>query len=171
MVQKFAKNDPDENKFLAVWEAMLEGTAADLQEYFDNVDQSPELGTALSEAMAVEVWGLLEKSFFVKIFNELITAGYTSGAVDTYCRILIALFGEDTVIVITILNPLEINFGITAEYSQFTNWITQLDDKIKTQDGDQFVFKRLLTNIPTSQLYALLRAITSAGTKATFNFN
>lgn len=171
MVQKFSKDDPNENKFLAVWEALIAETAADLDEYFENAYGSIELGNALSDAQAVEVWSLLEKSFFSKIYNELISAGYTSGAVDTYCRILIALFGEDTDITITILNPLEINFGIVASFSNLATWIDQTNAQMKTQDNFIFAFKTLLTNIPKSQLYALLRAITSAGTKATFNLN
>ena len=39
MAQKFSRNDADEDKFIAVWEAMLEQTFVDLVEYFDNVDK------------------------------------------------------------------------------------------------------------------------------------
>jgi hypothetical protein len=72
---------------------MLQETFADLQNYFTNVEKSKELGEALWEAQVVDVWKIIEKKFFVKIFDELIKAGYYAGTIDTYCRILFALFG------------------------------------------------------------------------------
>ncbi len=169
MVQKFA-NDSEENKFLAVWEALLEQTFADLQDYFDDVENSPALGNALHEANAVDVWGILEKSFFVKIFGILISSGYTAGAVDTYCRVIYALFGEDAEITIE-TNPLEVTIGVIAPYTNFTNWLTRTGNVMLTRDGSRIIFRTLLTDIPKSQLSSLIRAITNAGTKINFNLN
>lgn len=170
MAQKFSKNDPDENKFFAVWEAMLQGTFDDLEEYFDNVDKSPALGNALWEAQVVDVWKILEKSFFVKIFDELIKSGYTVGAVDTYCRVIYALFGGSTEITIE-TNPLEITIGIQAEYQNFGRWITKSGFSMFTKTSNAIIFRTLLNDIPRSQLSSLLRAITNAGTKVNFNLN
>lgn len=170
MPQKFSKNDPDENKFLAVWEAMLQGTFDDLTEYFENVDNSPALGNALSEANAVDVWSILEKSFFVKVFGALISSGYTVGAIDTYCRVIYALFGDSTEIFIE-ANPMEITINIVAEYQNFAHWLTRTGDRMLTRDGDSIVFRTLLTDIPRSQLLSLIKAITNAGTKVNFNLN
>jgi len=171
MAQKFSKNDPDEDKFIAVWEAMLEQTFIDLNAYFDNAYQSPELGNALWEASTVEVWEILEKSFFVKIFDSLIFSGYTAGAVDTYCRVIYELFGGSTVITVSATNPLEITIGIVAEYTNFAGWITRMGDRMFTRAGDRIVFQTLLNDIPQSQFLSIIRAITNAGTKVNINLN
>jgi hypothetical protein len=169
MAQKFAKNDADENKFFAVWEAMLDQTFLDLEVYFENVDKSPALGNALWEAKAVDVWEILEKSFFVKIFDELVKAGYTAGAVDTYCQVIYTLF-DSTEITIEI-NPMEITIGIVAEFSNTAVWRSRLGNIIKTRGNNVMLFRTLLNNIPRSQLSSLLRAMTNAGTKVNFNLN
>lgn len=171
MAQKFSKNDPDENKFFAVWEAMLEQTFIDLESYFENVDKSPALGNALWEANAVDVWGIIEKSFFVSIFDSLIKAGYTAGAIDTYCRILYALFGEDAEIEFIIVSPMELIINVTAEYTNFSNWITKAGDTMFTKDDYNIIFRTLLVDIPQSQVLALINSIKNAGTKVTYNFN
>jgi len=171
MVQKFSKNDADENKFIAIWEGMLEQTFADLEDYFENVDKSPALGNALWEANAVEVWGIIEKNFFVKIFDELIKAGYNVGSVDSYCQILYALFGEETEIEIVINSPLELTINVTAEYENLALWLSQAGEVMLSKEGDLLFFKTFLTDIPFSQLQSIVRAITSAGTKITLNLN
>jgi len=171
MAQKFSKNDSDENKFFAVWEAMLEETFADLQNYFTNVEKSKELGEALWEAQVVDVWKIIEKKFFVKIFDELIKAGYFAGTIDTYCRILFALFGEDADINIVIESPLELTINVTAEYSNFAQFITQSGGAIITAGGFPIVFTTLLNDISESQITALLNSIKNAGTKVNFILN
>jgi len=170
MVQKFA-NDSDENKFFAVWEALLAGTFDDLLAYFENVEQSPDLGDAMWESSTVEVWGIIEKSFFVKIFDELIKSGYFIGAIDIYCQILFALFGDETEIEIIIESPMELTINVTAEYSNFAQFITQSGSPIITAGGFPLVFTTLLNDIPQSQILALLQNIKSAGTKVNFNLN
>lgn len=170
MPQKFSKNDPDEDKFIAVWEAMLEQTYTDLQDYYENVDKSPALGEMLWEAGVVDVWKILEKNFFIKIFDELIKAGYTAGAVDTYCRIIYALFGDETEITIE-TSPLEITIGIVAQFENTAIWLTRAGELMFTRDGDLFMFRTLLTDIPRSQLSEILKSITNAGTKINFNLN
>ena len=169
MVQKFA-NDSEENKFFAVWEALLEQTFADLQDYFDDVEKSPALGNALHEASAVDVWSILEKSFFIKIFDTLISSGYTAGAIDTYLRVIYALFGDETEITIE-TNPLEITIDVAAAYLNFRNWLTEAGNVMLTRDGSRIIFRTLLTDIPKSQLSSLIRAITNAGTKINLNLN
>ncbi len=171
MAQKFSRNDADEDKFIAVWEAMLEQTFADLAEYFANVDKSPALGNALWEANAVDVWGIIEKTFFVKIFDELIKAGYNIGTVDSYCRILYALFGQETVIEIVINSPLELTINVTAEYENLALWLSKAGEIMLSKEGDLLFFKTFLTDIPFSQLQSIIRAITNAGTKITLNLN
>lgn len=171
MVQKFSKNDSDENKFLAVWEAMLEQTFDDLNNYLENVYTSPELGRALHDAAAVDVWSILEKNFFVKIYPTLIESGYTAGAIDTYCRVIYALFGESTEITVSVINPMEITIGIVAEYQNLARWVTRAGYRMLTKDDSRIIFKTLLTDIPRSQLSSLLKAITNAGTKVNFNLN
>jgi len=170
MAQKFSKNDADENKFFAVWEAMIAQTFVDLEAYFENVEKSPALGNALWEAQAVDVWKILEQSFFVKIFDELVKSGYTAGAVDTYCRVIYALFGESTEITIEV-NPMEITIGIVAEYSGLSPWFNKYGNLMISKEGNVILFKTLLTDIPRTQLSSLLRAITNAGTKVNFNLN
>lgn len=171
MVQKFARNDPDEEKFLAVWEGMIEQTDQDLQDYFDNVDKSPALGNALWEAGAVDVWGIIEKRFFVKIFDELIKAGYNAGTIDSYCRIIYALFGEETEIEIVIVSPLELTVNVNAEYTNIVKWVTKTGNRMKTKDGFFIGFRTLLVDIPRGQVRSIIKAISNAGTKGTFNFN
>lgn len=171
MAQKFARNDENEDKFIAVWEALLAQTFTDLEAYLENVDKSPALGNALWEAQKVDVWGIIEKSFFVKIFDELIKAGYTAGAIDTYCQILYALFGDETDIEIIIGNPMELTINVEAEYTNFSNWITKAGDTMLTREGDNIVFRTLLVDIPQSQVRRLINSIKNAGTKVIYNFN
>lgn len=170
MVQKFSNNDPDEEKFFAVWEALLQMTFNDLSEYFENLETSPALGNALYDAKAVEVWGILEKSLFIKIFDELIKSGYNVGTVDSYCRVIYALFGASTQITIE-SNPLEITIGIIAEYSNVANWLTRAGERMFTRNGYAIVFKTLLNDVSRSQLREILKSITNAGTKVNFNLN
>jgi len=61
MPQKFAKNDTDENKFIAVWEAMLQGTFDDLTEYFENAYKSPELATHCG-TLTLRMFGIFYKN-------------------------------------------------------------------------------------------------------------
>lgn len=170
MVQKFS-NDQDENKFIAVWDATMNATFVDLNEFFENSYKSPELGKALYDSNAVEVWGILERKFFVKIFYSLIEAGYTAGAIDTYCRVLYVLFGETTEITISTSNPLELTINVIAEYQNFANFFTSMGSKMLTKNGFGIIFKTLLTDIPRSQLISLIKAMTNAGTKINFNLN
>jgi hypothetical protein len=170
MVQKFS-NDQEENKFFEVWEGLLAGTFADLEDFFENVYKSPELANALYDSQAVEVWGILEKKFFLKIFATLIESGYTAGVVDTYCNVIYLLFGNTTNIEILATNPLEINIDIVAEYQNFSNFFTKTGYRMFTKSGFAIVFKTLLTDIPRSQLTSLLKAMTNAGTKVNFNLN
>jgi len=171
MVQKFSRNDADEDKFIAVWEAMLEQTFADLAEYFANADKSPALGNALWEANAVDVWGIIERSFFIKIFDELIKAGYNAGSIDSYCRILYALFGAETAIEIVINGPLDLTINVTAEYENLALWLSKAGEIMLSKEGDLLFFKTFLTDIPLSQLQSIIRAIANAGTKITLNLN
>tara|TARA_R110000850_G_C9861724_1_gene456348 strand:+ start:247 stop:762 length:516 start_codon:yes stop_codon:yes gene_type:complete len=171
MAQKFSKNDSDENKFFAVWEAMLDQTFVDLNAYFSKVDQSPALGNALWEANAVDVWGIIEKGLFVKIFDQLISAGYNAGAIDTYCRIIYALFGNNTVIDFVIDSPMEMTINITADYSNFSQWVTRAGGKMLTRGGFKLVFRTLLQDVPNSQILSILESISNAGTKINFNLN
>ena len=170
MVQKFS-NDSAENKLFAVWEALLAGTFADLEDFFENVYKTPELGIALYDSQAVEVWGILEKKFFLKIFTALIESGYTAGVVDTYCQVIYLLFGNTTSIVISATNPLEINIDIVAEYQNFSNFFSKTGFRMFTKNGFAIVFKTLLNDIPRSQLASLFKAMTNAGTKVNFNLN
>jgi hypothetical protein len=170
MVQKFA-DDSDENKFFAVWEALLVQTFADLEDWFENAYKTPELGNALHDAEAVEVWSILEKKFFVKIFGTLTESGYTAGAIDTYCNVIYALFGETTEIVISTTNPLEITINVVAEYQNFANFFSKSGFRMFTKGGFGIIFKTLLTDIPRSQLLSLIKAMTNAGTKVNFNLN
>ena len=169
MVQKFA-NDIEENKFINVWETLINDTFADLENYFENVYKTPELGNALHDGSAVEVWEILEKKFFVKIFSSLIESGYSAGTIDTYCRILYILFGETTQIIFE-TNPLEITINVVAEYQSFANAFTKSGYRRFTKSGHARIFKTLLTDIPQSQLLSLLKAMTNAGTKINFNLN
>jgi len=125
----------------------------------------------LWDANAANVWNILQKSFFVKIFDELITAGYNAGAVDTYCRILYALCCETADIEIVIDSPMELTININAEYTNFADWITKAGDNMLTSEDDQIVFRTLLVDIPQSQVLALINSIKNAGTKVIYNFN
>ena len=170
MVQKFA-NDQDENKFFAVWNALLADTFTDLQNFFTNVYKTPELGNALYDSQAVEVWGILEKKFFLKIYAKLIESSYSAGAIDTYCNIIYLLFGNSTNITISTINPLELNINVVAEYQNVADFFTRTGYQMFTFDGFALTFQTLLTDIPESQLISLIKAMTNAGTKINFNLN
>lgn len=171
MPQKFAKNDTDEDKFLAVWDAALEQTFTDLEAFFENADQSIELGSALWDAQVVDVWKIIEKNLFVKIFDDLIKSGYNCGVLDSYCRVIFALFGESTEIDIVVNAPLNLTINITAEYQNLAVMLTRQGDIMLTRQGDIVMFQTLLNDVSQSQLALLFRAITNAGTKITFNLN
>ena len=139
--------------------------------YFAGAYSSRALGGALWEASAVDVWGIIEKTFFVKIFNELIEAGYKAGTVDTYCRILYALFGDSTIIEVIINGPMDITINVDAEYSNFAQFITSSGGPMITAGGFPLVFTTLLNDISQSQILALLQNIKNTGTKLNFNLN
>lgn len=170
MPQRFSKNDEDETKFLAVWEALMADTFQDLQDFFENVNQSRELGTALYDAQVVDVWKILERNFFINIFDKLVSSGYTAGAIDTYCRVIYALFGDTAEIVVENENPMEITIGVVAEYLGLADWFSAGGAWMSGGDFD-IAFRTFLNDIPTSQMNSLLRAITNAGTKVNFNLN
>jgi hypothetical protein len=171
MAQFFKKDDPNELKFYAVFQAMLDQTFTDLEAYFENVDKSPALGNALWEAQSVEVWKIIQKNFFIKIFDDLIKAGYNIGSVNSYVKVLKALFGGDAVISLDFPNAGEIVIDVTAEYNNFAQWITKAGDKMLTKDGFNIVFRTLLVDIPNTQVLALIKNISCAGFKVTYNFN
>ena len=170
MAQKFSKNDADEDKFFAVWEAMLAATFADLQDYFDNVEKSPALGNALWEAKAVDVWEILEKTFFTKIFDNLIKAGYNVGTVDSYCKVIYALFGDSASIEF-VYNKLALTINIVAVYENFAYWFTRQGDQLLTKENDKLLLKTFLVDMTRAQILQLLQAITNLGTKINFNLN
>lgn len=171
MVQKFIDGDEEENKFFNVFSQVVQTTLNDLEQYYINAYGSPELGQALYETQRVPIYKILEKSLFVKAYNKILEGEAYIGTIEGYLTILRAIFGDNADIKLTIVAPLHLKFDITTEIQKFYLWITKKGKQVKTKDGRNMIFKRLLAKVTSRQLVEILKSLTNAGTYVEFNLN
>lgn len=171
MVQRFIEGDEEESKFFNVFSEVVQTTLNDLEQYYINAYGSPELGRALYETQRVPIYKILEKSLFVKAYNKILEGEAYIGTIEGYLTILRAIFGDNADIKLTIVAPLHLRFDITAEIQKFYLWITKKGKKVKTKDGRNIIFKRLLAEVTSRQLVEILKSLTNAGTYVEFNLN
>lgn len=171
MVQRFIEGDEEENKFFNVFSQVVQTTLNDLEQYYINAYGSPELGRALYETQRVPIYKILEKSLFVKAYNKILEGEAYIGTIEGYLTILRAIFGDNADIKLTIVAPLHLKFDITAEIQKFYLWITKKGKQVKTKDGRNIIFKRLLAEVTSRQLVEILKSLTNAGTYVEFNLN
>lgn len=171
MVQRFIEGDEEENKFFNVFSQVVQTTLNDLEQYYINAYGSPELGSALYETQRIPIYKILEKSLFVKAYNKILEGEAYIGTIEGYLTILRAIFGDNADIKLTIVAPLHLRFDITAEVQKFYLWITKKGKQVKTKDGRNIIFKRLLAEVTSRQLVEILKSLTNAGTYVEFNLN
>lgn len=169
MVQ-FAIKDTEELKTHAVFERMTAQTNSDLQAYFDNAYKSLELGKAIYDLGLFPIYKLLERSLFIKAFSEIVEGEKNLGSIESYLKILYAIFGRTAIIEIT-KNPLHLKIDITAPIQLFYLWITKDNKYIITKDGKRILFKQLLAVVSDRELLDILKATTTAGTYVEFTLN
>lgn len=167
MVQKFV-DDAEENKFFAVWEALISRTMIDLQAFFDDAYKSPELGRALYDAEGMALYNIIQRDLFVRAFYSIIEAEAVNGTIDGILNMLYAIFGADATITVDV-TPLHLIINISSQYQQKKPWVTLAQDGIYEKTGvDEIVFSRILADITDRDLYNLLLAMTNQGSYIEF---
>lgn len=169
MVQ-FAIKDSEEIKTHAVFEKMTAQTNLDLQNYFNNAYKSLELGKAIYDLGLFPIYKLLERNLFIKAFAQIVEGEKNLGSIESYLKILYAIFGNSAQITIT-KNPLHLKIDIDAPIQVFYLWTTKDDKFIITKDGKRILFKKLLAVVSDRELLDILKATTTAGTYVEFTLN
>lgn len=169
MVQ-FAIKDEEELKFWAIYERIARKTISDLKSYFDNAYSSQELGRIIYEEQLLPIYKILEKSLFIKAFSEIVEGEKNLGTVESYLKILYAIFGKTAEITIT-TQPLHLKVDIVAPVQVFYLWITKDGKQIVTKDGKAIKFKQVLAAVSDRQLLEVLQSTTNAGTFVEFTLN
>ena len=171
MVQSFINGDAEENKFFNVFNRVVSSTMSDIEEYYNQAYGSKELGNTLYELQKVPVYKILEKSLFLKAYSKILEGETYIGTIEGYLTILRAIFGDNAIIKLTIVNPLHLKFDITAEVQQFYLWVDNNNNELVDENGDNIVFEEILAVLSNRQFLELLKQTTNAGTFVEFTLN
>lgn len=169
MVQ-FAVNDTDEQTFWNIYQGIARQTINDIKNYYENAYASPELGRVLFDQQLIPIYKVLEKSLFVKAFHQIVEGEKNLGTVESYLKILYAIFGDEAKITIT-STPLHIQIDIVAPIQKYFLWYTIDGKQLVTRDGRNLILKRVLAEVTNKELLSLLKATTNAGTFVEFTLN
>lgn len=171
MVQ-FVDRSEEELKFWRIFEALIEQTKIDIQEYYNKAYESKTLGNILYEQQMMPIYKTLEKSLFIKAFSKIIEGERQIGSIEAYLKILYAIFGTEAQITISKENPLHIKIDIVAPVQTRHFWKVRKHNKIIITKDDKFiVFKQLLARVTNRELLQILKSTTKAGTYIEFTLN
>lgn len=162
MVQKLI-NDTEENKFYAVWLRLFEQTMKDLQDYFNLVYESNLLGQLIFDNQLSEIAKIINRELFIKTYWQIFNEEQKNGTVDAHLYILYAIFGSNATIFIDQVSPLYVRYLIQTNTITLNNWITKHGDKMVTKDGDNLMFRSLLSGLTNAELENLLKATANYG--------
>jgi hypothetical protein len=163
-------NDNEEQRFLRIFERLVNQTKIDIEQYYLTAYKSPELGRILYEEQLMPIYKTLEKSLFIKAFSEILEGEKILGSVRGYLKILYAIFGRDAQITFT-NQPLHLKIDIVAPVQRKYFWKAKRGQHIITKDGKAIVFKQLLAEVTDRELLQILKATTKAGTFVEFTLN
>lgn len=163
-------NDAEENKFLRIFESLINQTLIDIEQYYLTAYKSKELGRIVFEEKLMPIYKVLEKDLFISAFSQILEGEKTLGSIEAYLKILYAIFGQSAEITIT-KQPLHIQIDIVAPTQAKYIFASKEGDYIVDKKGRQIVFKRLLAKITDRELLQILKATTKAGTFVQFTLN
>ena len=162
MVQKLI-DDNEENKFYNVWLALFNQTMSDLQDYYDLAYESQLLGGLIFDNKLSEIAKIISRELFIKTYWQIFNEEKKNGTVDAHLYILYAIFGSSATIYVETVNPLHVKYYIQTNTIQLQNWITKLGDNMVTKDGDNIMFRLILSNLTNEELANLLKATANYG--------
>lgn len=162
MVQKLI-NDTEENKFYTVWLRLFEQTMQDLQDYFNLVYESNLLGQLIFDNQLSEIAKIINRELFIKTYWQIFNEEQKNGTVDAHLYILYAIFGSNATIFIDQASPLYVRYLIQTNTITLNNWITKHGDKMVTKNGDNLMFRSLLSGLTNAELENLLKATANYG--------
>lgn len=163
-------NDAEENKFLRIFESLINQTLIDVEQYYLTAYKSKELGRIIFEEKLMPIYKVLEKDLFISAFYQILEGEKTLGSIEAYLKILYAIFGQSAEITIK-KQPLHIQIDIVAPTQARYIFASKKGDYIIDKQGRQIVFKRLLAKITDRELLQILKATTKAGTFVQFTLN
>lgn len=162
MVQKLI-DDNEENKFYNVWLALFNQTMSDLQDYYDLAYESQLLGGLIFDNKLSEIAKIISRELFIKTYWQIFNEEKKNGTVDAHLYILYAIFGSSATIYVETVNPLHVKYYIQTNTIQLQHWITKLGDNMVTKDGDNIMFRLILSNLTNEELANLLKATANYG--------
>ena len=169
---QFVDKSEEELKFWRVFLTMLEQTKTDISEYYLKAYESKELGNILYDEKLMPIYKILPKKAFLKAYASIIEGEKTFGSINSYLKILYAIFGGSAEIEISKENPLHIMIRVTASPQELYNWKLRNQNKtVITKDGKAIIFKQLLGGVTNRELMQVLKSITNAGTYVEFILN
>lgn len=169
MVQ-FVINDTEEQRFWRIYEGIARQALLDIEAYYLNAYQSPELGCILYDQQLLPIYKVLERSLFIKAFAQIVEGEKNLGTIEAYLKILYAIFGKEAEITIT-STPLHLQIDIVAPVQKYFLWYTRKGKQIMTRDGRNLVLKRVLAEVTNRELLQILKATTNVGTFVEFTLN
>lgn len=167
---QFVLEDNDELRFWRVFKGIAAQTFADLDAYYKNAYQSPELGAILYDQKRMPIYSVLARDIFIKSYASILAAQKQIGTVGAYLIILYGIFGKDAEITIT-TTPLHLQIGIVAVKTRYFIWQTRDGIEVTTKDGRTILFGQLLAEVTDRQLLAILRSMKLAGQSVDFTLN
>lgn len=169
---QFVDKSEEELKFWRVFNTMLEQTKTDISEYYDTAYKCKTLGNILYDEKLMPIYKILPKKTFLKAYSAIVEAQKNFGSIDSYLKILYAIFGGNAEIVVSKEDPLHIKIVVTAYPQELFNWKVRNEAKhIITKDGKNIIFKQLLGGVTNRELMQILKSITKAGTFIEFVLN
>ena len=169
MVQ-FVINDTEEQKFWRIYEGIARQALADIEAYYLNAYQSPELGRVLYDQQLLPIYKILERSLFIRAFSQIVEGQKNLGTVEGYLKILYSIFSRDAKITIT-STPLHLQIDIVAPVQKRFLWTTKSGKHIITKSGKNIVFQQILAEVTDRELLSILKSTTNAGTFVEFTLN
>jgi len=167
---QFVLEDNDELRFWRVFKGIAAQTFADLDAYYKDAYQSPELGAILYDQKRMPIYSVLARDLFVKSYAAILAAQKHLGTVGAYLEILYGIFGKDAEITIT-TTPLHLKIGIVAVKTRYFVWLTRDGIEVTTKDGKTILFGQLLAEVNDRQLLQILKSMKLAGQSVDFTLN
>ena len=169
MVQ-FVINDTEEQQFWRIYEGIARQALLDIEAYYLNAYQSPELGRVLYDQQLLPIYKILERSLFIQAFAQIVEGQKNLGTVEGYLKILYSIFSRDAEITIT-STPLHLQIDIVAPVQKRFLWTTKSGKHIITKSGKNIVFQQILAEVTDRELLSILKSTTNAGTFVEFTLN
>lgn len=168
MILQLFDESTDEKTIFEIWKALNVRLANDINMFQSEYNKSYELGAALFDSNSMTEYMLISRTPFIRAYAAIADNQVKNGAIDSILSILYALFGTDATITVA-STPLHIIIDIISIASHLPSWIVKSGDSLTDKASNYFVFKRLLKDVPASDLASMLYTLINAGTYIDFN--